>query len=130
MKLLDTDICIGLLKAVPSVVENWRKCNERCAVSVMSVGELCYGAAKARDPEAERQRVGQLIDLLGGEVQITKTAMMRFGEIKASLESKGQRIDDADIIIATTALENGMTLVTGNTKHFSRIPDLIIENWF
>lgn len=121
MKLLDTDICIGLLKAVPRVVENWRKCSERCAAPVMSVGELCYGAAKARDSEAERRRVGQLIDMLD-EGQITKSSMMRFGQIKASLEAKGQRIDDADIIIATIALENDMTLVTGNTKHFSRIP--------
>ena len=54
MKLLDTDICIGLLKAVPKVVAAWRACDERCALSLMSVGELAYGAAKARDPEAER----------------------------------------------------------------------------
>lgn len=129
MKLLDTDICIGLLKAVPSVVENWRNCDELCAISAMSVGELCYGAEKTRNPEAERRRVGQLAEMLD-EGKITKSSMMRFGKIKAELEAKGQRIDDADIIIAATALEGGMTLVTGNTKHFSRIPGLKLENWF
>ena len=95
----------------------------------MSVGELCYGAAKAYNPEEERRRVGLLIDILD-EGKVTKSSMMRFGEIKAVLEASGRRIDDADIIIASIALENGMTLVTGNTKHFERIEGLELENWF
>ena len=56
--------------------------------------------------------------------------MMRFGQIKSELETAGNRIDDADVIIAATAIENDMTLVTGNIKHFSRITGLRIENWF
>ena len=129
MKLLDTDICIGLLKAVPSVVEKWRACGERCAVSLMSFGELCYGAAKSRNPEAEQQRMWRLVNVLD-TAGISKAEMMRFGQIKAELETAGNRIDDADVIIAATAIENDMTLVTGNIKHFSRITGLRIENWF
>ena len=51
MKLLDTDTCIGILQGVPKVVSAWRSCGERCALSPMSIGELAYGAAKARNPE-------------------------------------------------------------------------------
>ena len=129
MKLLDTDTCIGLLKAVPSVVEKWTACNERCAVFLMSFGELCYGAAKSRNPEAERERVWRLVNVLDS-VGISRAEMMRFGQIKAELEAAGKRIDDADVIIAATAIENDMTLVTGNTKHFDRIDGLRVENWF
>ena len=129
MKLLDTDTCIGLLKAVPNVVTGWRTCGERCAISLMSVGELYYGAAKSHNPDAERGRIDRLMRILD-EGTISKSVMMRFGIIKAELESRGTRLADADILIAATALENDMTLVTGNTKHFDRIPGLIIENWF
>ena len=129
MKLLDTDICIGLLKGVPKVVAAWRACDERCALSLMSVGELAYGAAKARNPEAERGRVERLVGILD-EGSLTKAVMMRFGILKAELEAAGTPLADADLLIAATALEHGMTLMTGNTKHFARIHGLQLENWF
>ncbi len=129
MKLLDTDTCIGILKGVPKVVSAWRACNERCALSLMSVGELAYGAAKARNPEAERGRVERLVGILD-EGSLTKAVMMRFGLLKAELEAAGTPLADADLLIAATALEHGMALVTGNTKHFARIPGLQLENWF
>ncbi len=56
--------------------------------------------------------------------------MMRFGVLKTELEAAGTPLADADLLIAGTALEHGMTLVTGNTKHFTRIPALQLENWF
>lgn len=129
MNLLDTDTCIGILKGVPKVVSAWRACNERCALSLMSVGELAYGAAKARNPEAERGRVERLVGILD-EGSLTKAVMMRFGLLKAELEAAGTPLADADLLIAATALEHDMTLVTGNTKHFARIPGLELENWF
>lgn len=129
MKLLDTDTCIGIFKGVPKVVSAWRACNERCALSLMSVGELAYGAAKARNPEAERGRIERLVGILD-EGSLTKAVMMRFGLLKAELEAAGNPLADADLLIAATALEHGMALVTGNTKHFARIPGLQLENWF
>ncbi len=56
--------------------------------------------------------------------------MRRFGEIKATLELKGTPLADADIIIAATAIAEGLTLVTGNVRHYNRIEALTIENWF
>ncbi len=52
-----------------------------------------------------------------------------FGEIKASLFSKGNVLDDFDMLIASTALSFGYTLVTNNEKHFSKINELKIANW-
>ena len=52
-----------------------------------------------------------------------------YGKIKAELESKGQTLDDADLLIASIALLNNATLVTNNSEHFKRINRLRIENW-
>ena len=56
--------------------------------------------------------------------------MRRFGEIKTILEQKGTRLADADIIIASVAIEEGFALVTGNVRHYNRIEGLVIKNWF
>jgi predicted nucleic acid-binding protein len=55
--------------------------------------------------------------------------MRKYGEIRCRLEKQGFRIGDMDMFIAATALEEEVTLVTGNVKHFERIPGLKIENW-
>ena len=55
--------------------------------------------------------------------------MEKFGELKAVAESSGKRVDDADVLIAATALRYGAVLVTGNARHFSRFAGLEIEDW-
>ena len=129
MKLLDTDTCIGLLKGDTAVVAAWRSCEDQCALPSMVVGELYYGAYKSTFHEEELNRVAMFLDIFP-EIQPSKRSMRRFGEIKANLELKGARLADADIIIASTAIEEGFPLITGNLKHYSRIEGLAIENWF
>ena len=129
MKLLDTDTCIGLLKGDEAVVASWRACMEPCALPSMVVGELYYGAFKSGIREKELERVDRFVDIFQ-EVGPSKRSMRRFGEIKASLERKGVRLADADIIIGSIAVEEGLALVTGNLRHYNRIDGLVIENWF
>ena len=129
MKLLDTDTCISLLKGDAAVVAAWRSCEDQCALPSMVVGELYYGAFKSTVREEELNRVSMFVDIFP-EIQPSKRSMRRFGEIKANLELKGTRLADADIIIASTAIEEGFTLITGNVRHYSRIEGLTIENWF
>ena len=54
---------------------------------------------------------------------------VRAGEVLHGLHSIGQPIGVEDVIIGSIALSNGLTVVSGNTRHFSRIPDLQVENW-
>lgn len=129
MKVLDTDTCIGILKGVPSVVESWRGCNERCALPSMVIGELFFGAANSRNPSAEAERVNRFVDIYE-ELKPTRSLLQKFGEIKAELQKTGELLPDADLLIAATALDAGTTLVTGNIRHFSRISGLSLENWF
>ena len=129
MKLLDTDTCIGLLKGDDAVVASWRACMEQCALPSMVVGELYYGAFKSSIRDKELERVDRFVDIFP-EVKPSKRSMRRFGEIKASLERKGVRLADADIVIGSIAIEEGLALVTGNVRHYNRIEGLAIENWF
>ena len=129
MKVLDTDTCIGILKGIPSVVESWRGCNERCALPSMVIGELFFGAAKSRNPSSEDDRVNRFADIFD-ELKPNRSMLRKFGEIKAELQKTGDLLPDADLLIAATALDAGTVLVTGNIKHFSRIPGLPLENWF
>lgn len=129
MKLLDTDTCIGLLKGDDAVVAAWRACEDQCALSSMAVGELYYGAFKSTIREEELMRVDSFVDIFP-EIRPSRKSMRRFGEIKAVLELKGTPLADADIIIASIAMEEGLTLVTGNIRHYGRIEGLALENWF
>lgn len=51
------------------------------------------------------------------------------GKIQAELEKKGQPLSFADLQIASVAIANNLTLITGNTKHFERISELKIDDW-
>jgi tRNA(fMet)-specific endonuclease VapC len=62
-------------------------------------------------------------------VDVTKSIMETFSDIKADLQKQRNIIDDMDLIIAATAITMNYTLVTNNEKHFSRIPGLELENW-
>jgi len=127
--LIDTDILIYSLKGHPGV-QKWFLENQNIPkfISVISYGELVYGARKSKHPEknmATANRIAELfpvIDLNKGIIEI-------FGEFKAKLELAGNRIDDMDLLIASTAMYMDLSLVTNNRNHFSRIDDLILENW-
>lgn len=95
----------------------------------MVIGELYYGAFKSNFREEELNRVDRFVDIFP-EIAPSRRSMRRFGEIKAGLELKGTSLADADIIIASIAIEEGISLVTGNVRHYSRIEGLVIENWF
>lgn len=61
--------------------------------------------------------------------QYNVSCLKKYGEIRWLLESKGIKIGDMDTFIAATALEEDLILVTGNIKHFDRVPGLKVENW-
>jgi tRNA(fMet)-specific endonuclease VapC len=52
-----------------------------------------------------------------------------FGEIKAQLRRQGNLIEDFDLLLAATALANGLTIITNNTAHFGRVAGLFLDNW-
>jgi len=128
MILLDTDTCVEIIRGNLSVINKRANTNERAGLSFMTVGELYYGAEKSRSPQKNRRVVAEFIlsvDVINSDMQI----MQKFGEIKAAMILNGTPLADADLLIAATALSRCKKLITGNTRHFEKIDNLVIENW-
>ncbi len=128
MIILDTDVCVHILRGNLSVIEQRQKHSSQAAVSFMTAAELFYGAEKSANPMKNKTLVDQFM-LSVATVESDRKIVRRFGSLKASLEGDGLPLADADLFIAATALERADLLVTGNTKHFSRIEGLSLANW-
>lgn len=127
--LLDTNFCIHFIRGkawarlalskvqVPDV-----------AVSAVTVGELFEGAHRSDQTAKEIKKAEAFlapIDVLPFGREEAKV----WGQVEANLRKQGKPIEAEDSIIAATAIKNGLTLVTGNTKHFDRISGLKIVDW-
>jgi tRNA(fMet)-specific endonuclease VapC len=128
--LLDTNICIYIRQKRPDeVLRRFQKLRPGEAVlSVITYGELLYGAAKSAQKREALERLGELIHLLPA-LSLPETAAEAYGRIRAELESKGQMIGNNDLWIAAHAVAAGLTLVTNNEREFRRVPALKIQNW-
>ncbi|MBN1647019.1 MAG: type II toxin-antitoxin system VapC family toxin [Spirochaetales bacterium] len=127
--LIDTDILIYSLNNNKNVNDNMKtKSSAPKSISVITYGELVYGAEKSTSIQknlAKVHRVGELFPV----INITPAIMDTFGAIKADLVKKGKIIDDMDLLIASTAITHNLTLVTNNEKHFNKVEGLKTENW-
>ncbi len=128
--LIDTNILIYRLKNLGNVNANFLKYKaEPMYISVISYGELVYGAEKSQSVEKNLKTVKE-IKTIFPLIDITAEVMDIFGKIKTYVQKIGKPVDDMDLLIASTALVNNQTLVTHNTKHFENIPNLKIADWF
>jgi len=130
--LFDTDAITNIFKKKPSLklVENLKTLpKEAQYVATITISEIVYGAMKSNRPEFHLQNMKQIIIPSVNILPFDSSAAFIAGEIRASLEKKGTPLAFADLLIASIALANNLVLVTGNTKHFSRIDNLKCENW-
>ena len=128
MILIDTDVCLEILRGNKDVIQRRRATTETVAISFMTVAELYFGAYRSDEPKHNRGLVEKF--LLTVQIRHSDNQIQeRFGMIKSSLQRDGQTIADADVLIAATALSNTAKLVTGNVRHYERIEGLKIENW-
>ena len=127
--LLDTNIVIDVLKRRPvEVLAVFNTNASRMAISSITLSELIYGAEKSlnvnRNLEAIEEFVSHL-DVLPYDAK----ASQHYGQIKATLERKGEIIGENEIHIAAHAISQGLILVSNNLKEFNRVPNLALENW-
>lgn len=128
--LIDTNIIIYSLKNAGNVNDNFLKYKEEeMSLSVISYGELVFGAKKSGSVEKNLKTV-EYIKSIFSLVDVTPDVMDVFGELKAKIQKTGRIIDDMDLLIASTAIAENMILVTHNMKHFEKIPNLQIQDWF
>lgn len=133
MYLLDTDILSNLMKRSPSsalVAKVAQVPPEQQFTSSITLGELVYGAHRLEERTAILME--KIEDALLPNLPVLSfdaAAARRYGELRAELERLGTPIGDADMRIAAVALSHDLKVVTGNERHFQRVPELEIENW-
>lgn len=100
---------------------------DQCTTAI-TLGELVYGATKGSSAKLA-DRVRQLLADALRVMPFDAEAAEVYGTLRASLESDGKRLAEADLRIAAIALAQDLTLVTGNVRHFARVPELRVEDW-
>src|SRR5258708_14817300 len=128
--LLYTNICIYIRQQRPdTVLRRFRKLRPgEALLSVITYGELLYGAAKSTQRVDALGKLRELIHLLPASA-LPESAAEAYGSLRADLEAKGEMIGNNDLWIAAHALAAGLTLVTNNEKEFRRVRGLKVQNW-
>lgn len=121
--LIDTDVIINYLRAKDRLDKGILE--DGAGISIITLGELIYGTYKSVSPKRSLEiTLGFIKESNLWIVDLDQEVIFSFGQIKAELEKLGQRLEDFDILIATTAITKDLILMTKNIKHFQRIPHL------
>lgn len=131
--LLNTDTLSGLMRNAPSPALLRRVAltpAEEQATSSITLGELLYGAHRLGGRTAGL--LGRIEETITANLPVLpfdERAAREYGQLRAHLEQQGTPIGDADMRIAAIALTHDLVVVTGNARHFERVPSLAVENW-
>ena len=130
MYLLDTNICIYIIKKKPANVLKALKTKSKkdIYISSITIAELEHGIAKSQFPEKNKIALIEFLSIFN-ILPFDDNDAVEFGEIKKELEKKGKIIGPMDLLLAGQAKSKKLILVTNNTKEFERVEGLKIENW-
>lgn len=129
--LLDTSFIIDLLRGQEKAVKKIKVLEAESTatnISSPSIFELFVGISLTKKPASEKKRIMDVLESWG-TLTLDCECAARGGVIHGQLIKEGQPIDPEDSMIAAIAIVHGETLLTKNTKHFSRVPDLKIEEY-
>ena len=129
--LLDTNTCVQFLRkgsASPISAKLTSLQRSDLALCTVVVGELLYGALRGTDVAKNLTEVRTFVAGFSC-LDFDPAAAEEYAKIRADLAARGKIIGPNDLLIAAIALVHGLTLVTHNTKEFSRVPGLTLEDW-
>jgi tRNA(fMet)-specific endonuclease VapC len=112
---------------VQELIDRYR--DQTLALSAMTAGELLHGCWRAGDPRRRARREEFVEGILNAVpvVAITLPIMRVFGEVDAALRARGKTLPTSDLLIGCTAIYRGDEVVTGNERHFAKIPGLKVR---
>ncbi len=126
--LVDTDIISAHLRGVGVVTNRFLLYTGRLNLSVVTLAELKTWVLRKNTPQRYRQYLDALLrDFV--ILPLDETIADRFGEVGAELHDRGHQLATPDLLIAATALVNGLTVVTHNVHDFGRVPGLNVVDW-
>ena len=130
MHLLATSTCVAILRgSSPGIRPKFRAAmRSGVAVSSITAAELYFGLAKSARPDRERAGVESLLSSVS-VLEFDRKAAEGYGMLRGYLERRGETIGQFDLLIAAHAVAANATLVTNNTREFSRVPTLALEDW-
>src|SRR2546427_810309 len=125
--MLDTNICVYLIRGKPANL--LRKLAGQpisdIGISSITVAELQFGVQRSSRPAQNQLALDQFLIPLN-ILDFDYDAAAAYGRVRAHLEAQGTPIGSLDTLIAAHALSRGLTLVTNNTRAFSRVPGLAV----
>lgn len=125
--ILDTDICIFALKQRLGVLQRLlQESPDDIAVSAMTEAELTFGAIKSANPERAKHQVTAFLEPVR-VLPFDSEAAQKHADIRFAIRSTP--IGERDMVTAAVAVANRLTLVTHNTREFSRVEGLALEDW-
>jgi len=130
MYLLDTNVCIKFLNSKSENLHQKIIAQPLSELAICSVvkAELIYGAVKSQKSAENIQKLHSFFAKFNS-FDFDDKAAECFGQIRTELESLGTPIGAYDLMIASIALANNLTVVTNNTREFNRVDGLQIEDW-
>ena len=128
--LLDTNICIYIAKHhPPEVLTKFESLQAGdVAMSIITFGELHFGAEKSQQPKQTHAKLNRLAELIN-TLPLSISAANYYGSIRSTMKKSGTPIGANDLWIAAHALAEGLILVSNNLREFQRVPGLVVENW-
>jgi tRNA(fMet)-specific endonuclease VapC len=127
--MLDTNICIYLLKHIPKIISAFAsKKKHGASISSITLAELEFGVWNSAAHDKNRSALISFLPLVE-VLPFDNGAAAEYGRICAILKQKGTPISQMDMLIAAHAKSKGLVLVTNNIREFKRIGDLKLENW-
>jgi len=130
MYMLDTNMCIYVLKNRSDTLRHKFKAIKNICISSVTYGELCFGIENGE--AAMREARWEQLDMFTQRLLIDpwdEEAAKHYGVIWAWLKKQGTLIGNNDLLIAAHARSMDAVLVTNNVREFNRVPDLLVENW-
>lgn len=125
--LIDTDTASYFIAGRPRVVSKFLAHSQNWMISAITYHELVQGLMLARSEKIEEQITAFLQDV--EVVEFASADALESGRLAALLKKVGTPIGYHDTMIAGHALSLKATLISNNTKHFSMVPELMLENW-
>ena len=130
MYMLDTNICIYVLKNHSAKLKHKFKVSRDLCISAVTYAELCFGIENGDvSLRGKRREQFDAFTRLLLTLPLDDDAGRHYGRIRAHLKSKGSTIGNNDLFIAAHALSSGAVLVSNNEREFKRVPGLVVENW-
>jgi tRNA(fMet)-specific endonuclease VapC len=128
--LIDTDMLSLYFKKYPQVVAEAQKYLQQNRIFTFSIITR-YEILRGMKAKSATQQL-KFFDLFCKQneiIELNDQIIIRAADIYADLFKRGQLVGDADILIAATALENNLAVVTNNENHFNRVLGLQVFNW-